>query len=128
MAIEALSSLTPRRQGLRGMQAKYLPQIRYLWPRFIALSSAIGSPTFISGFVGWIVIRDPSDAWSVRDLFQFQVARPRAEDADRQHHHQHRKGDQAEHARGAVELREEEPDDEAGEHRADAAEGIGEAD
>ena len=63
----------------------------------------------------------------LRNLLKLQVAGARAESADGNDDHGHGEGDQAEDALGAGVLQEER-DDEAREDRADAAEGLGEAD
>ena len=63
----------------------------------------------------------------LRNLLKLQVAGARAESADGNDDHGHGEGDQAEYAGGAVEVGEEEPDDEARENGADVAERIGKA-
>src|SRR5580692_7699790 len=62
-----------------------------------------------------------------RDLFKFKVKRAGPPTADRDDNDQHRHCDQAKHALGARRLQEE-ADDETGEHRADPAQRVGEAD
>src|SRR6185437_2619527 len=64
---------------------------------------------------------------SLRYLLEFEIARARSPARDRDDHQRHRYRDQPEHPLGAIRLQEV-ADDEAGEHRADPAERIGEAD